>query len=81
MKPAELKKLIKICRELGVKSYKGEGFEFILTDEAPPSKQELKAFPNTGVQQETIESDALTPEQLLFYSAMTPFDSPIEANE
>lgn len=59
---------------MGVKSYKGEGFEFQLTDEAPV-KQTSKSQAH-HVQTETIESDILTPEQLMWWSAG---DGPIPA--
>lgn len=67
MNPKELKKLVKLCRDMGVKHYKGDGFEFTLTDEAPVSKK-AAAAKLTHEQPEVIESDMLTPEQLMWWS-------------
>ena len=78
MTPKELKKLVKLCRDMGVKSYKGEGFEFTLTDEAPV-KTPHKAFINSaGVQTDDIESDTLTPEQIMWWSAVGDSPFPVE---
>lgn len=68
MNPKELKKLIKTCRELGVKSYKGEGFEFTLTDSEPVKQTKSKSLPSAQESSEQFESDTLTEDHLLFWS-------------
>jgi hypothetical protein len=68
VEPKELKKLIKMCRELGVKSYKGDGFEFTLTDEAPV-KETLKTYTQNESISTNFESDEPSIESLLFWSA------------
>lgn len=73
LSPKELKKLAAACRAAGIKSYKTPDFEFTLTDEAPAPKN-IKSTANKTSNAEFIESDeykamdALTDEQLLFYS-------------
>lgn len=77
--PKELKKLAKACREAGIKSYKADGIEFTLSDQAPPvspyKKRQAAKAPIQGAQSapgEQIESDGwdnLSEEQKLFYSA------------
>ncbi len=70
----ELKKLVKLCREMGIKSYKGENFEFVLADDAPPVKTRKSKNLNAAATQDskapdaTFESDAPTEESLLFWS-------------
>lgn len=68
--PKELKKLIKMCRELGVKSYKGDGFEFQLSDDIPVKQSKKTA--QASAQASEFESDEISPEQLLWWSAMPP---------
>ncbi len=70
MSPKELEKLVKTCRKMGIKSYKGADFEFTLTDEAPVKASKLKASTEKADIQGEIESDSLTPDQLLMWSAM-----------
>lgn len=69
MDPKELKKLAKACRDAGIKHYRNGDIEFTLADEAPqsPYKQKKAAsMPSTG--SETIETDALSEEELLLWS-------------
>lgn len=67
-----LKKLADACRKAGIKTFKGDGIEFTLTDEAPVSqyKQTKRA---TAVPANLIEdaftSDSLPEDALLFWSA------------
>lgn len=71
MTEKQLQKLIKTCRKLGVKSYKGDGFEFTLSDNEPikssRKKQSVKSAP--AADNEEFESDSLTTDQLLMWSA------------
>ena len=75
MTPREFKKLVKTCRELGVKSYKGADFEFTLNDFIP-TKRAGKKNELAEVQTEEIESDILTPEQLMWWSVQGDHSSP-----
>lgn len=74
MTPRDLKKLVKLCRDMGISHYKGEGFEFTLTVDAPEPKK-TKAAQATAMSVDngdaSIESDLLSPEQLLWWSAGT----------
>lgn len=73
MTAKELKKLVKACRQAGIKTYKGDGVEFTLSDEAPspPIRRSAKnSQSSTSITvDKDFETDALTEEQLLFYSA------------
>ncbi len=77
MTPIDLKaldKMIALCRKRGVKSFKIDNIEIVLSDEVPaprtrksksPGVQATSKYP-TG---DSIQSEAgLTEEQLLFYS-------------
>lgn len=82
----ELKKLVKLCREVGIKSFKGEGFEFTITDEAPvksvKGKSSVPAHSTTVETDLNFESDTLTESQLLMWSAAgggVPFPTEEEA--
>jgi hypothetical protein len=78
--PKELKKIAKACRDAGIKTFKGDGFELTFSDEAlqPKPKRGAKA------QQEVIspansrfESDSPSDEELLLWSVGddgNPFD-------
>lgn len=74
MTPKELKQLVKICREMGVKNYKSDKFEFTLSDEAPakPVKTKSKSQAVESTSSDKIESDSLTAEEMLFWSAVNP---------
>lgn len=69
----QLKKLADICRKVGIKSFKCPAFEFTLTEDIPVSNYK-KAKEDKVQQQEyndkvrQIQSEALTEEQLLFFS-------------
>jgi hypothetical protein len=72
----QLKKLADACRKAGIKTFKGFGMEFTLTDEAPVSnyKQTKKSDspatkPFYTDVDSKIESDSLSDEALLFWSA------------
>ena len=69
MDPKALKKLVKVCREMGVKSYKGDGFEFTLTDDAPRKATKKSVIPTASTPDEDFETDSLTQEQILMWSA------------
>ena len=69
MEPKALRKLVKVCRELGVLHYKGVDFEFTLSPEAPMKvKKNDKSFTSTDDGKD-FQSDSLTPEELMFWSA------------
>lgn len=78
IKPNDLKKWASACRKAGIKSFKGEGFEFTLTDDQPLSyykRRKLKSNPAASsliTPQEMIETDTLTEDQLLFWSGEDP---------
>ena len=68
--PKELKKLIALCRKTGIKSFKNADFEFTLTDSEPVVKKNTTVRNNTSfVQQDDFETDSLTNDQMLFWSA------------
>lgn len=80
MNNKELKKLVKDCRTLGILHYKTPELEFTLSAEKPV-KVALQAQKQTqnNVQADEIESDTLTPEQLMWWSAVG--DGPVPAVE
>jgi hypothetical protein len=66
-------KLANACRKAGIKHYKDSDCEFTLTDDAPQSayKKRQKSQPkvvNSDVDLD-VQTDALTQEQLLLWSA------------
>lgn len=73
--PKELKKLAAACRLAGIKTYKGEGFEFTLSEEAPPvsnyKKKQMAGAPEQPKtsQSESFESDSLSDDALMFWSS------------
>lgn len=70
-----LKKLAKACRDAGIKQFKNAEFEFTLSDDAPISNYKKKQVNTTGMAPETspidsnFKGEALTEEQLLFWSS------------
>jgi len=84
LNPKELKALAKACRDAGIKSYKADGVEFTLTEDAPQSpykKRKAKASPiDPNVAPDLVDTDGwdtLSEEQKLFYSSHDPlFESP-----
>jgi hypothetical protein len=64
--PKELKKLADTCRKAGIKHFKCEGMEFTLADDLP-SDSPKAAKHNHGVT-DRIETDSLSPDELLFWS-------------
>lgn len=70
MTPKELEKLVKTCRKMGIKSYKGPDFEFTLTDDAPVKSSKSAILKEKLNVQGDVESDSLTQDQLLMWSAM-----------
>lgn len=70
MTPKDLKKLVKVCRDLGVTHYKGEGFEFTLSDSLPVKetrKKSTSSKPDTGASD--FETDTPSYDEMLFWSA------------
>lgn len=84
MDPKALKKLVKTCREMGIKHYKGDGFEFELTAEAPVKR----ALPRKSAQERAItdepqtnpdfDTDTLTEDQILMWSVQEDSDNQFE---
>lgn len=69
MKPSELKKLARICREAGIKHYKTAEFEFTLSDDEPAGHTKVKSIPLTKAElDKEIESDDLSQDAMLFWS-------------
>lgn len=69
----ELERIAKACRKAGIKTFKGFGMEFTLTEDLPQSAyKQAKAAkgPKTesNVGSDMIESDSLTDEALLLWS-------------
>lgn len=69
MTPKELEKLVKTCRKMGIKSYKGPDFEFTLTDDAPVKASKSAILKEKSNVQGDVESDSLTADEMLFWSA------------
>lgn len=69
LSPKELMKLASACRKAGIKHYKTADFEFTLTDDVPAKiiKGQVQS-----IQPSTIETDSLTQDQLMMWSAMDP---------
>lgn len=66
----ELKKLADACRKAGIKSFKGYGIEFTLSDAVPAPRAYRKAAPKKPVQaSDKIETDEPSEEELLFWSS------------
>lgn len=69
LSPKDLKKLAAACRAAGIKSFEGYGIKFTLSDDAPVSNyKRTKGVtpPDTG---KAFESDTLSEEALLMWSA------------
>lgn len=73
----ELKKIIELCRKTGVTEFKIDNIEFKLGAEPYKAPQVTKAAQNVtyapgGITADTrIQTDELTDEQLLYYSAVS----------
>lgn len=72
--PKELKRLAAACRAAGISSFKGDGVEFTLSDEAPvskykKSKAKIKSTNYSREVYQNIETDEPSPEALLFWSS------------
>lgn len=70
LSPKDLKKLADSCRKAGIKSFKGYGVEFTLSDDAPVSNYKRTKGntpqPDNG---KAFESDTLSEEALLMWSS------------
>lgn len=75
----ELKKLADACRKAGIRQFKGGGIEFTLTDDIPvsPYKQAKRAQEPQG----EIETDELSPEALLMWSAQGGIPQALDQSE
>ena len=64
-----IKKLADVCRKSGIKHYKDANFEFTLADDLPETKKEArKNWDLSGKADESINNDALSEAELLFWS-------------
>jgi hypothetical protein len=79
-----LKKLADACRKAGITHFKNSEFEFTLSPDAPTSsykkkQEELKTYsdPNSKAIDDAFNSDTLTDEQLLMWSAIDPTETNI----
>lgn len=69
----QLKKLADACRKAGIKTFKGHGLEFTLTEDLPPpsdykrKKAETKPVVNHAGP-DRPETDQLTEDELLYWS-------------
>jgi len=68
----DLQALLKLCRKQGVSSIKVGGTEITFGD--MPKKQ-ADATPDEGDVPDDPNSDGLTPEELMFYSAGLPHEN------
>jgi hypothetical protein len=65
-----LKKLADTCRKSGIREFEGYGYKFTLDDApvtADMSKAQLKA--SGSVSEDKYDTDSLTDEELMFWSA------------
>jgi glutamine synthetase len=67
MTPKELKKLVKMCRDMGITTYKGPDFEFTLGDLPEKPSRKNAAAPVVS-DNSNFETDTLTEDQLLMWS-------------
>ncbi len=81
MKPSELKKLAKVCREAGIKHFKNADFEFTLSDDMPMQVSRIKAEPLTKAElDQPIQSDDLSAEAMLFWSTGEDYSTESQAS-
>lgn len=81
MKPSELKKLARICREAGIKHYKTAEFEFTLSDDMPTQVIRTKQEPLSKAElDKAIESDDITEDAMLFWSVGEDFSQESKAS-
>lgn len=74
----DLNKLIQLCRKTGVEAITVDGIELKLgNDPIKPSKR-VSNRPN--YEQDTVKTDELTPEQMLFWSSQGPIPEEEETN-
>lgn len=67
--PKELKKIAEACRKAGIKHFKGEGFEFTLTEDAPVKKvKQSHLLSSKATTDIAFSSDTLEGDELLFWS-------------
>jgi hypothetical protein len=69
--PKELKKLAAACRKAGIKTFKGDGFEFTLEGTPGVEKAASKQTQGEEAKDLNVESEDAAPtgEALLFWSA------------
>lgn len=71
----DLEKLVKLCRKLGVEAIECDGVRMDLGPSVPKatrsSSKSKKAINTSELEApDRVDTDALTPEQLLYYSAI-----------
>jgi hypothetical protein len=64
----QLEQLAKVCRKVGIKTYKDSECEFTLTEEAPQSNYKKKQATSDTSTSDIDTEDTLTEEALLFWS-------------
>ena len=66
-----LQQLAKTCRKAGISSYEGFGFKFTLGDVTPATRKRpvAKNLDKRDLGENTVESDELSPEALMFWSS------------
>lgn len=71
--PKFLKKLVDTCRKTGIKTFKGYGIEFTLSEATPVStyKKNKKSQTNSDTSSNNILTEGLSEEELLFWSTGT----------
>ncbi len=79
-----LKQLAAACRKAGISSYEGYGYKFTLSDSAPTTRKSRstksrKASVDLG--ENTPESDELSAEALMFWSANDTPDAAPEGTQ
>lgn len=70
----DLDKLMILCRKRGIKTFKLDNIEFVLadveyTEARPKSKTSVELQPLTNTDSLNIQTDSLTEEQMLMWSA------------
>lgn len=68
-----LEKLAKLCRKVGIKTFRNESVEFTLSESEPiairKSRTEKKESPKYAELEQAIQERVLTEEEMLFWSS------------
>lgn len=81
--PKALKKLADACRKAGITHFKNAEFEFTLSPDGPVSnyKKRKAKVQESSIIDENFQSDQLTDEQLLMWSALDPSEMTSQDNQ